>query len=296
MSITESDGSAAAIEYGTSMLVMRARPPSAAGSGRAPGDGDLLERRVAALGELARDRLHELLGRRRAGREADRLVAGDERRRRAATRRRSASPPRPPPARPRRGARAFELVCEPITSTSVAPSRDHRLHRVLPVLRRVTDVVRVRPPQRARALLERVDDRRDVVERQRRLRDHRDGLVGLRARAPARATRSRPSSRAARRASRSPRRGSRGRRARRDGRCRRSAAPRRAPCSRAGTSRRRRGGRASRRSPSPPARRRAPRGRRSRPPGISYSSSTKTAPSPSSRRTTCSLWTIWWRT
>jgi hypothetical protein len=30
MSITESVGSAAAIEYGTSMLVMRAQPPSAA--------------------------------------------------------------------------------------------------------------------------------------------------------------------------------------------------------------------------------------------------------------------------
>ena len=32
------------------------------------------------------------------------------------------------------------------------------------------------------------------------------------------------------------------------------------------------------------------------PSGISSSSSTKTAPSFSSRRTTCSLWTIWWRT
>ena len=32
------------------------------------------------------------------------------------------------------------------------------------------------------------------------------------------------------------------------------------------------------------------------PSGISDSSSTNTAPSCSSRRTTCSLWTIWWRT
>ena len=75
--------------------------------------------------------------------------------------------------------------------------RDHRLHRVLAVLRRVTDVVGVRPPQRAEVILERVDDRRDVVEGQRRLRDHRDGLVACRAPAPARATRSRSSSRAA---------------------------------------------------------------------------------------------------
>ena len=56
---------------------------------------------------------------------------------------------------------------------------DHRLHRVLAVLRRVADVVGVRSTQLAHAALERVDDRRDVVERERRLRDHGDRLVGL---------------------------------------------------------------------------------------------------------------------
>ena len=35
-----------------------------------------------------------------------------------------------------------------------------------------------RPPQRAEVILERVDDRSDVVEGERRLRDHRDRLVG----------------------------------------------------------------------------------------------------------------------
>ena len=42
--------------------------------------------------------------------------------------------------------------------------RDHRFHRVLPVLRRVTDVVGMRPPQRAEMVLEGVDNRRHVVE------------------------------------------------------------------------------------------------------------------------------------
>src|SRR5256886_17666246 len=44
-----------------------------------PGNGDLLERSVAPLGELLRSRLDERLGRRRAGREPDRDVAVEQR-------------------------------------------------------------------------------------------------------------------------------------------------------------------------------------------------------------------------
>ncbi len=51
------------------------------------------------------------------------------------------------------------------------------LDGVLPVLGRVTDVVRRRPLQVAEALAERVHGLGDVVERERRLRDHRDRLA-----------------------------------------------------------------------------------------------------------------------
>ena len=47
---------------------------------------------------------------------------------------------------------AFELVGEPITRSSVAPSADDLLDRVLPILRRVADVVRAGPLQAAEAL------------------------------------------------------------------------------------------------------------------------------------------------
>ena len=138
--------------------------------------------------------------------------------------------------------------------------------------------------QVAEALAERVDGLGDVVERERRLRDHRDRLAArVELRARPRATRSRPSTRAARRASRSPRRGRRGRRARPGGRCRRSAAPRRAPSRRAGRRRRRRAARAdsqfSRTDGATPCAERT----QIAPAGISSSWSTKTAPSPSSR-------------
>src|ERR1700716_3358229 len=77
MSITDSVGRAAAIEYGTSMLVMRARPRQSEVN-VLTGDGDLLERRIAALGQIARDRLDELLRSRRAGGQPNRLVRGDQ--------------------------------------------------------------------------------------------------------------------------------------------------------------------------------------------------------------------------
>src|SRR5437763_657021 len=55
--------------------------------------------------------------------------------------------------------------------------RDHFLDRVLAVLCRVADVVRGGTLQVTEAIGERVDGRGDVVERERRLRDHRDRLA-----------------------------------------------------------------------------------------------------------------------
>ena len=59
----------------------------------------------------------------------------------------------------------------------MAPPAGERLDGVLPVLRRVTDVVCGGPLQVAEALAERVHGLGDVVERERRLRDHCDRLA-----------------------------------------------------------------------------------------------------------------------
>ena len=105
MSITDSVGSAAAIEYGN-LDARHARATSFGSRKWTSSRATVIssERRVAAAGESRGGRPHELLRRRRAGGEADRLVPVEQRRRRARSRRRSASPPRRPPARPRRAA------------------------------------------------------------------------------------------------------------------------------------------------------------------------------------------------
>src|SRR5579884_4199079 len=139
-------------------------------------DRDLLRQRVAGLGEPLGRAADELVGRRGAGGEADRLVpvqqrgvelalAVDQRRLRARRLRDLDEP-----LRVRARLRADH-------EHERRALRDHRLHRVLPVLRRVADVVGVRPAQAAEMVLERVHDRRDVVEGERRLRDHRHRLV-----------------------------------------------------------------------------------------------------------------------
>ena len=60
--------------------------------------------------------------------------------------------------------------------------RRHELDRVLPVLRRVADVVLLRTDDARKALLQRLDDGGGVVDRQRRLRDVRKVRRGRRRR------------------------------------------------------------------------------------------------------------------
>ena len=293
MSITDSDGRAAAIEKGTSMLVMRCATSFGSLKWTSSFATSISSSGVADLGEPRRGRRTSSSGveapavrptvscpSKSSGRGA---LAVDERRLRACGLRDLDEP-----LRVRARLRADH-------EDERRALRDHRLHRVLAVLRRVTDVVGGRPPQRAEVVLERVDDRSDVVEGERRLRDHRDGLVGVEL-------------------ARLLRRLDHDRRVRplaerpdhldvvlvadeRDEMAAVGVAPRLGvhlvhERARRVDDRRPRCSAFSFTAGATPCAERT----QISPSGISSSSSTKTAPSSSSRRTTCSLWTIWWRT
>src|SRR5579864_3603991 len=193
MSITDSVGRAAAIEYGTSTVVIQLphnkRPQARLSScpcnlpRQAEVDvltrhGDLLERVVAGRGEPVGGRSDELLGRRGAGGQPDRRVTVEQL---GVERALAVDEVRLSTGRLRHLDEALRIraVLGADDEDERRAERHHLFHRVLPVLRRVEDVVRVRPAERAAHVVgERVDDRRDVVERQGRLRDHGDGLVG----------------------------------------------------------------------------------------------------------------------
>ena len=202
-------------------------------------------------------------------------------------------------ARPRRaGWRLLELGAgEPITRIKVAPSSDDLLHRVLAVLGRVADVVGTGPLEAAEPAFEHGYGRRDVVERERRLADHGQRLsLGVELLGVLGRLDDDDLVRAARPSSRSPRRGRRGRRARRDDRSRHSGAPPRAPSRRVDRRRRRRAAPGGTQFSSTAGATPCAESTQISPAGISSSESTNTAPMPSSRRTTLSLWTISCRT
>src|SRR6266550_2503145 len=139
-------------------------------------DLDLGELVVSGGGEPGDDGLDELLGRRRASGEPDGRVAAEEIAIEIALavdqRRRSAVKPRnlDQPLGVRAGLRADH-------ENERRPLRDHLLDRVLTVLGRVANVVCRRAFEIAEAIAERVDGRGDVIERERRLRDHGDRLA-----------------------------------------------------------------------------------------------------------------------
>src|SRR6266516_724580 len=139
------------------------------------GDGDLFKRVVATLGEARGDELDELLGSRGARGQADRRVAREELvlERALAVDERSLGPGRPGDLDEALRVRA-RLGADHEDQRRAAAVQ--LLDRVLTVLRRVADVVGGGAAQRADVFLERVDDRSDVVERERRLGDDRDGL------------------------------------------------------------------------------------------------------------------------
>src|SRR3954463_10188108 len=141
-----------------------------------PGYLDLPELVVAERREPAQDERYELLGRGRSGRHADRLVAGQQ----------LGVDPALTVDQQRGGAVTLGHLDQAarVVAGLGADHEDQRrallgelLDRVLPVLGRVADVVRGRPLEVAEALAQRIDGLGDVVERERRLRDHRDRLA-----------------------------------------------------------------------------------------------------------------------
>ena len=143
---------------------------------------------------------------------------------------------------------------------------DDLLHRVLAVLRRVTDVVRAGARERRRSDPRARDRRRDVVERERRLGDDGDGLA-VRLELARLLGRLDDDDLVRALALRPDHLDVVGVADERDEvpASRRTGAPRRAPSTRAGRRRRRRAGRGARSSRGRPARHRAPRARRSHP-------------------------------